>query len=880
MAVRDVVQAAAGVGGGDNLYVEDVFSTYLYTGNGAIQTIENGIALGDSNYGPSVDFDGTNDYLSRSSDLTGNTDSKTFTFSGWVFLTQGYQYLFTGKLNTSGGRFNISTNSNRQITLFGADSVDNVLYANLEIDPIVMNTWVHLLVSVDLSNTGNRSIYMNDVAQTVTWNIYVNRNINFTYHNGWNLGADAQGGSKVKGRLSNFFLDYTYRDLSVTNNRRLFITADGQPATGQASLSPILYMPLDGSTATVGTNSGTGGDFTVNGSPTVLTQGGPYTEAGYGKGGMVWSKARNNSGTHRLNDSVRGVSNGLRSDSTAADQTVSNGITAFNSDGYALGTDSGNSGYNFNNYTYASWTFRKAEKFFDVVTWTGDGVAGREIAHSLDSVPGMVIVKNLSVSSDWAVWQRSLTSGNFILLNSTAGQSSSYAGYVFGNNGTTIDPTSTHFTVGSGYYVNASGDTYVAYVFAHNAGGFGADGAQNVISCGSFTTDGAGAATVSLGYEPQWLMFKASSGAGSWFMYDNMRGFGVTSASNYYLLANSKGAENNGGSIPVVTSTGFSVTAAPSTDYIYIAIRRPMKTPESGTEVFAPVTYTATSGSETVTSGFPVDVALGLQRNGFAYVNTLFDRFRGTYALNTASTAAESNYGTNYAAALDSNTGIIDKNLTSGQSIIQYMFKRVPGFMDVVATPQTAGTVTHNLGVAPEFIILKGRDSSGGTESWRCYHAATGRGASIQLNLPDAPFLATNYWGTADPTATEFGVAWGYFSSANYIAYLFASLPGVSKVGSYSGTGGNVNVDCGFSAGARFILIKRTDPGSTGDWYVWDSARGIVAGNDPYLLLNSTAAEVTTTDYIDPLSSGFTVTSSAPAALNASGGTYIFLAIA
>jgi hypothetical protein len=110
------------------------------------------------------------------------------------------------------------------------------------------------------------------------------------------------------------------------------------------------------------------------------------------------------------------------------------------------------------------------------------------------------------------------------------------------------------------------------------------------------------------------------------------------------------------------------------------------------------------------------------------------------------------------------------------------------------------------------------------------------------------------------------------------LAYLFATLAGVSKVGSYTGTGATLNVDCGFSAGARFILIKRTD--STGDWYVWDSARGIVVGNDPYLLLNTTAAQVTSTDYIDPLSSGFTVTSSAPAALNASGGTYIFLAIA
>lgn len=75
-----------------------------------------------------------------------------------------------------------------------------------------------------------------------------------------------------------------------------------------------------------------------------------------------------------------------------------------------------------------------------------------------------------------------------------------------------------------------------------------------------------------------------------------------------------------------------------------------------------------------------------------------------------------------------------------------------------------------------------------------------------------------------------------------------------------------------------FVVVKRTD--SSGNWYVWDSQRGIVAGNDPYLQFNSTAAEITNTDYIDPLSSGFTITSSAPSDLNASGGTYVFLAIA
>jgi hypothetical protein len=118
-------------------------------------------------------------------------------------------------------------------------------------------------------------------------------------------------------------------------------------------------------------------------------------------------------------------------------------------------------------------------------------------------------------------------------------------------------------------------------------------------------------------------------------------------------------------------------------------------------------------------------------------------------------------------------------------------------------------------------------------------------------------------------------------SSTTYIAYLFGDLPGISKAGTYTGTGNAINVNCGFTNGARFVLIKRTDgSGNVGDWYVWDTLRGIVSGNDPYLLLNSNATQTTNTDYVDPLSTGFTVTSSAPAALNASGGTYLFLAIA
>ena len=104
------------------------------------------------------------------------------------------------------------------------------------------------------------------------------------------------------------------------------------------------------------------------------------------------------------------------------------------------------------------------------------------------------------------------------------------------------------------------------------------------------------------------------------------------------------------------------------------------------------------------------------------------------------------------------------------------------------------------------------------------------------------------------------------------------AAPGVSKVGSYTGNGSSQTINCAFTTGARFVLIKRTD--STGGWLVWDSARGIVAGNDPYLALNSTAAQVTSDDSVDTDNTGFVVNQVAASNINVNAATYIFLAIA
>lgn len=213
-----------------------------------------------------------------------------------------------------------------------------------------------------MSNTSNRFVYINDQASTVTWSAYNNKNIGFV-RPAHGVGAYASGsGGFSNGHFAHFYLDYTYRNLSVEANRRLFIDANGgstAPSTLSA-LSPILYLPMT-EDYSIGENLGTGGDFTANGSPTIVQSGTQY-EAGYGQGGLVWIKNRSQSLTHALFDTERGIHELLATNTTVGNDNKNTSVTAFIANGFTLG-----SAYEVNELSalnkYASWTFRKAEKF-------------------------------------------------------------------------------------------------------------------------------------------------------------------------------------------------------------------------------------------------------------------------------------------------------------------------------------------------------------------------------------------------------------------------------------------------------------------------------------------------------------------------------------
>ena len=598
------------------------------------------------------------------------------------------------------------------------------------------------------------------------------------------------------------------------------------------------------------------------------------------KGGLAWVKSRSNTSNNILNWNASG---GSSTDYAISSDTWggSSGITDFLSTGFTVSTGYGTDGITLGR-TYCTWTFRQQPKFFDIVTYTGTG-SSTTIAHNLGSVPGCIIVKRVNVAGDWAVYHRSLANTEYLVLNTTAAKATGATWW----NSTT--PTSSVFSVGTDASVNASGGTYVAYLFAHDAGGFGLAGTDNVISCGSYTGAGSpytGGSEINLGYEPQWVLIKSADNATNWVMIDNMRGWEAgTSGLQNWLYANTSGAENTGGSLAYITSTGFKPYGASLTNntgtYIYIAIRRgPMKVPTVGTSVFSVDTYNQTSASDPAFNlGKVAD--MGFRRiNDFVDSWILQSRLTGNFGLITNTTAAEA---TRTFGNWDNNVGWYQGAAItppySQANWYGWTFARAPGFFDVVCYTGTGSNTnfTHNLGAVPELMIVKARN---GNANWAVYVSALGATKYLILEDSGGSGTLSTFWNNTAPTSTVFtlGTASGINGATTLgVAYLFATCAGVSKVGSYTGNGSSQTIACGFTAGSRFVMIKRTD--STGDWYVWDSARGIVAGNDPHLSLNTTAAEVTTDDSVDTDNSGFIVNQLSATNVNVSSASYIFLAV-
>jgi hypothetical protein len=613
--------------------------------------------------------------------------------------------------------------------------------------------------------------------------------------------------------------------------------------------------------------------YTGNGSSQAITNGIDLST----KGGLVWVKNRGVADSHQITDTVSAQFGTVVSSNLTDGATFVGSINTPSTSGFSVDV-SGTDSYvvNESGETYASWTFRKQPKFFDIQKWTGSG-ANRTISHNLGSVPACILVKRLDDVGDWQVYHRSLANTEYLVLNTTAAKATGASRW----NSTT--PTSTVFSLGTSTLVNASGGTYVAYIFAHDAGGFGLTGTDNVITCGSVTANGSGLASINLGYEPQWFMLKNINSTDQWYVYDNMRGLYTIGQTSPVLRPNIANAEV-GGNAPRPNATGVSWTTGDTVlmannTYIYIAIRRgPMKVPTDATKVFKPVLYTGTGSAGQVVSASgmnPADTVWHLRRVGD--FQSRWDRLRGGGYLSHDS----SDENTIKSLAFDLMTG--SKYLTYDSSwgsssvsngMLNYYLGRAPSFFDVTCftTSVSNETYSHNLGVVPELIIVK---TSNAINNWIVYSSALGPTKNVRFDQTNAEQVSSIFWNNTAPTSSVFTLG-SAFTGYNIVAYLFATCAGVSKVGSYTGNGSTQTINCGFTGGARFVMIKKTNASSS--WFVWDTSRGMVSGTDPRLFMNNPDGE-SNNDWVYTASTGFQIVTS-DTGINASGSNYIFLAIA
>ena len=296
---------------------------------------------------------------------------------------------------------------------------------------------------------------------------------------------------------------------------------------------------------------------------------------------LTWIKCRDaGARSHVLTDSVRGVNSQISSDDNAAETTLTDALTSFDSDGFTLGADTGGGEVNNSGDDFVSWNWKagtttglsggtitptsysiNTTSGFGVYKYTGTGSAGT-IAHGLGVAPEMVIVKKYNTTADWYVYHKDMPSGNgyHMTLNTSAAQAS-------GTEWNSTNPTSTVFSLGANSNVNASAATFIAYVFAPKRG---YSKFQEYWGNGQ-TSDGT---FVYTGFRPAFILIKRSALTGNWQIFDDKRlGY---NGGNSYLAPNDANAENTGGQIDIV-SNGFKMrnngtyTNGSGDTYIYAA---------------------------------------------------------------------------------------------------------------------------------------------------------------------------------------------------------------------------------------------------------------------------------------------------------------------
>ena len=417
---------------------------------------------------------------------------------------------------------------------------------------------------------------------------------------------------------------------------------------------------------------------------------------------------------------------------------------------------------------------------------------------------------------------------------------------------------------------------------------FGEDEDQSLVKCGNYKGTGStNGPYIHVGWEPQWILIKNTDlNSEQWWIFDCIRGV-ISNGQDASLMASANNSESTWDLLDL-TSTGFKLKInddkvnGDGHPYIYIAIRRSDgyvgKPAEAGTDAFAMDTGATSSTIPNFDSGFPVDWA-GYRNPSTASSMWVPSRLTGPVEMKTSGTNTESSYAS---AVFDSNVGW---NKSGANNDTQsWMWKRGQG-CDVVTYMGNGianNKIRHSLSKVPEMIWVKNRDD---VNDWCVYHKGLNSGTNpqnlfLRLNTAEAEEDGHGAWNDTAPTSIYFTVGSASRvngNNHNLIAYLFASVEGISKVGSYTGSSSELTITTGFNP--RFVIIKnRTNSGNnwTTGWFTFDTTRGWAAGNnDKRIRLNDTAAQ-STEDWTNPISTGFTINANSGNQLNNDGEGYIY----
>ena len=524
----------------DETYASATKSTTDIFGNGsgvALYELEDnsndtGIAI-DS--GQSGVFNGTNSDIA----ISGSIASSTMSLSIWVFIdstittnqivfefTNGYALYF---LSNAAGKLGMqSSNANSQHTLSGAQ--------------LGAGGWHHV---VCVWNSGSRTFYIDKVVQ-----------------NGGSvtdfLTADQ---NTIGSRGSNFFNGKLDQARVYSSALSAADVTNIYNETNIPTSNFVSWYKLDGNANdSKGSNNGTWSGSEAYSTPAKRQHNGTDTAINYlgmaFKPDLICIKERGGNDRHILIDSIRLKNSQISSNSTAAETTYSSNLTSFDSNGFTLGSASESNG---TNDTYVAWCWRAAasnatnndgtiqstvranvEAGFSIVKWTTSSQLDT-VGHGLESSPELIIGKGINWASSWPVYALPVGNDKKMSLNDNI---AAHTSTIWGD----TTPTDTTFKQD---FTGTANRTSIAYCF-HSVAGY-----QKV---GSYSGGGASNVTVSLGFEPRWIMVKGIANGYNWVIWDQVRKAGTVPYDNdFVLFTNTDVAEKTNSTARGIqfTSTGF-----------------------------------------------------------------------------------------------------------------------------------------------------------------------------------------------------------------------------------------------------------------------------------------------------------------------------------